>query len=331
MEHNDISLRQAGRLLTDKIPTVNERETIAEAEAFIIKNSKELETINYIYAINEKKELKGVLSIRELFQSPKSTKIAEVIKRRDVISVRPHTDKSRVALLAFENNLKEIPVTEADGKLLGVVTYNKILEILNEEHVEQVLKAAGINKFEKQAESIIGASSLTIIKKRLPWLILGIAGSTLAAGIINYFEGSLEKIILLALFIPAVTYISGAVGNQSETIFIRTIALDRNFNILKYLKRELLVWLGMSIPLSIVIFTISILLWHTLIVSLTLAITVFISILVSMMIAVIQPWLFAKIKIDPAVIGGPLDTIVSDLISIIVYFSTATFLLNFLQ
>ncbi len=331
MEHNDISLRQAGRLFADKIPTVNERETIAEAEAFIIKNSKELETINYIYVINEKKELKGVLSIRELFQSPKSTKIVDVIRRRDVISVRPHTDKSRVALLAFENNLKEIPVTEADGKLLGVVTYNKILEILNEEHIEQVLKAAGINKFEKQAESIIGASSFTIIKKRLPWLVLGIIGSTLAAGIISYFENSLQKILLLALFIPAVTYISDAVGTQSETIFIRTIALDKNFRISKYLKREFLVWIGMSIPLSITIFAISIIFWHSLILSLTLLITVMISVLFSMMTAVIQPWLFAKVKIDPAVIGGPLDTIVSDLISIVVYFSTATILLNLLQ
>ncbi len=330
MEHTDITSRQAGRLLVTNIPTVKVHETIAEAEAFVIKSSKELETINYIYAINDKNELKGVVSIKELFRSQKSTKISDIIKK-EVISVRPHTDKSRVALLAFENNIKEIPVTESDGRLLGVVPYNKILEILNEEHIEQVLKAAGINRFEKQAETIIAASSFTIIKKRLPWLILGIIGSTLSAAIIGYFEVSLEKIILLALFIPAVTYISDAVGTQSETIFIRTIALDRNFKLSRYLRRELLVWVGMSIPLSIIIFVISIFFWHNFLVSLTLLITVLVSILISMMIAVIQPWFFAKIKIDPAVIGGPLDTIVSDLVSIMIYFSTATILLNLLS
>ncbi len=330
MEHTDATSRQAGKLLVTNIPTVKENETIAEAESFIIKNSKELETINYIYAISDKNELRGVVSIKELFRSPKSTKISDII-RKDPVCVRPHTDKSRVALLAFENNLKEIPVTESDGRLLGVVPYDRILKILNEEHIEQVLKAAGINKFEKQAETIIGASSFTIIKKRLPWLMMGIAGSTLAAAIISYFESSLEKIILLALFIPAVTYISDAVGTQSETIFIRTIALDKNFKLSKYLKREFLVWIGMAIPLSILIFAISILFWNSFIVSLTLFITVLISILLSMMTAVVQPWFFAKIKIDPAVIGGPLDTIVSDLLSIVVYFSTATILLNLLQ
>lgn len=326
-EHTDLTLRSAGRLMIAKIPTIHPNATISDAETWLLKKAKELETINYIYVTGAERKLEGVISIKEVFRSPKNTLVSDLMKKNP-IAARPHTDQTRVALLAIENNLKEIPVVDAENKLLGVVPYDAILNVLIQGHVEEALGAAGISKFSAPAQSIIKASAGTVIKKRLPWLVIGVLGSIVAAGIIGYFQSALEERLLLALFIPAIAYIAGAVGTQSETIFVRSIALDKNFNFGRYLRREALISLGLAVPLGALAALAAFFFWQAPDISIILAITIFISVFISMMVAVLQPWIFAKAKIDPAVIGGPLDTIVSDISSILIYFLVATMLFN---
>ena len=329
-EHTDLSPRSAGRLMIIKIPVIHPGATIGEVEDMLIKKTADLESINYVYVTDSQKKLLGVISVKEIFRSPKNTNVAEVMDK-DIVTVRPHTNQSRVALLAIEHRLKEIPIVDSDNHFLGVVPYDVILNILNQEHVEETLRTAGIHKFQDAGQNIVSASAGTLVKKRLPWLLVGLGGSAVAALVIGFFENEIKSQILLAAFIPAVTYIADAVGTQSETIFVRNVALEKNFSIIRYLKREVIVGFILSSILALVIGFLSLVLWHNQAISAILALTFFISIVISMTIAIILPWLFAKWRIDPAVIGGPLDTILSDIASIVVYFSTATFLFKILM
>lgn len=329
-EHTDLTSRSAGRLMSSKIPIIHPLATIREVEDMLIKKTGELESINYVYVTDGQKNLVGVISIKEVFRSPKNTRIDDLMDKNP-IAVRPHTDQSRIALVAIEHRLKEIPVVDADNHLLGVVPYDVILNVLNQEHVDTALRAAGVHQFKSAEQTIVDASPVMLFKKRLPWLLIGLVGSAIAALVIGLFEGALKSQLLLAAFIPAVTYVADAVGTQSETIFVRSVALEKNFNFIRYLRREIIVGLMLASILSLTITFISLILWQNAAISAILALTFFISIVVSMTIAVLLPWFFVRWRIDPAVIGGPLDTILSDIASIAVYFSTATLLLKILM
>ena len=329
-EHTDLLPRSAGRLMTKKMPVISPQATIKEVEDLLIKKTRELETVNYIYVIDNDHKLMGVISIKEVFRSPKATQVTQIM-HKNIVSVKPHTDQSRVALLAIENRLKEIPVTDQDGRFIGVVPYDIILNVMNQEHIDDALKTAGIHQFKDAPQTITTASAESMVKKRLPWLFIGLGGSAIAALIISSFKEALESRLILAAFIPAVTYITDAVGTQSETILIRNAALEKNFRILKYLKREIIVGLALAFCLSVATALISYILWADGQLSFVLAITIFLSIIISMMIATLLPWFSARLKIDPAVVGGPLDTIVSDITSILVYFSVASLIFKILE
>lgn len=324
--HNDLSARSAGRLMVQKVPSIHPLATIAEVEELLLKKTKDLETINYIYVTDTAGKLVGAISVKEVFRLPKNTEVSKMMTK-ELVTVRPHTDRERAALLAIEYSLKEIPVVDSEGKFLGVVPYNAILHTLHQEHIEDMLRSAGIHKFSDPSETILTASAGTLIRKRLPWLLLGLGGSALAAAIIGSFEAALKSQLLLAAFIPAVTYIADAVGTQSETIFIRTVAIDRSFAFKKYLLRELKIGLGLSLILAIVMTALSYVLWQSLTISITLGLSFSVSILFAMFVAIFLPWFFSRLRVDPALIGGPLDTIVSDVVSIIIYFSIANLIL----
>lgn len=328
-EHKDLGPRSVGRLMIFKMPVIHASATIAEVEEMLLKKTRDLETINYVYA-TEGEKLVGVISIKEIFRLPKAAKISERMKK-DLITVRPHTDRDRATLLAIEHNLKEIPVVDSENRLLGVMPYDAILRALREEHIEDVLSTAGVHSFQDPSRNITNASALTLVKKRLPWLLMGLGGSALAAAVIRYFNDALQNQILLAAFIPAVTYIAGAVGTQSETIFIRTAAIDKGLKFANYLWKELRIGLVISIILAVAMFLISFIFWQTPVVSIILGISFLAATLISMFVAVLLPWLSSRFRVDPAMSGGPMDTIISDILSIIIYFAVANVIFGLLS
>jgi magnesium transporter len=248
--------------------------------------------------------------------------------QRDLVTARAHTKQGKIAALAIEHNIKEVPIVDAAGTLLGVVPHDVILSILREEHINETLRSAGVTSFDDSIKTMSGARATTLIKKRLPWLFIGLVGSSLAALIIQFFQGTLEEQILLASFIPAVMYISGAVSVQSETLLIRTELVDTRFSFSRYLTRELAVGGGLAVTLSLAMGGLSFLIWQSTIVSAVLALSFFVAIIIASMVAISLPWASSKLNIDPALSGGPLDTILSDIISITVYFAIANLLIR---
>ena len=323
-----IKEESAGKLMITEVPVVNEKLSIKEIKELINKEINNLKTINYIYVINNSGKLVGVLSIKDIFRLQEKTTAKQAINR-ELITARIHTDQEKVALLALKNNIKAIPIVDKENNFLGVVSQKTILDILHKEGIEDVLHSAGIRKFKDPAIDIITASTKTHFKKRLPWLILGLFGGILAALIVRKFELMLDKYIILASFIPAIVYMADAVGTQSQTIFIRSMSLDKKLNFKSYIFREFKVNLLLGLVLGTIFYLVINLFWKINIFAFIIGFSIFLTVIIAMIISMILPFLFEKLKFDPAISSGPFATAIRDLTSLLVYFTTASLLMKY--
>ena len=319
----------AGRLMTSQVPLVLKQQTIREVQNLFFERMKEFETINYVYVINEEKKLIGVFSIKEIFRMSKDLKVSDIM-RTALIKCRALTDQERVAVLALKHNLKAIPVVDKNDQFLGVVSSDTILNILHQEHIEDILLAGGISKLDDSIKTLAIAKVGTLVKVRLPWLLLGLLGGVFAAQIIGFFENVLKTQILLALFIPVIVYISDAVATQTETLIIRGIALDPKLVLKKYFLREIKIGSFLALILAVILAIVAFFWWQEPSLGVILGLSMFFGIFLSVIVAMSIPLILQKFKKDPALGSGPLATIITDIVSITVYFSIANLLLKVL-
>ena len=240
--------------------------------------------------------------------------------------VGPHLDQERVAILALKHNLKSVPVVDKKNIFLGVVPSDIILEILHSEDVEDILRFAGISKYNSFADKILQASPFVLTKIRLPWLILGLFGGILAAQIVQFFESSLRTHFVLAAFIPLIVYMADAVGTQTETLFIRSLVY--RMNIKTYFLKEIRVSLSIALILGVLLTLVSYLWLGLFQIGIILGVSLFFTIVIAFILGLLVPYFFYKIKKDPAIASGPVGTIIRDVLSLIFYFSIASLLLN---
>ncbi len=318
-------LKEARFVMTNKIPKISSQATIDEIKKEILNKTQEFETLNYIYVVDNEK-LVGILSIKDIFALPKKTKIRDCMKK-ELVTARPRTSQERVALLALKNSLKAIPVVNAENYFLGIVPSDTILNILYNENIEDALRFAGVNPFLEPAKNIIKAPAILHFKKRFPWLFLGLMGGIIAAFLVGFFENLLEKKLILAAFIPLIVYIADAVGVQTQTLYIRSIVLEQKFSLRKYIFRETFVGLALASALGGIAALVSFFWQKSILIGFILGSSIFATILIAMTIALILPWFFLKIKIDPAIASGPFATIVRDILSLLIYLMIAQTLL----
>jgi len=308
------------------VPLTCPEKRILDVRKMLFEKMEELETINYIYVIDKQEKLIGVFSIKEIFRRSGEVKVKEVM-RKEVVKVRPYTDQERVAILALRNNLKSIPVVDREDKFLGAVPSDIILNILHSENIEDFLRSTGIHSPFKK---ILKGSPLFLAKIRIPWLILGLFGGIFAAQIIDFFETPLKAHFILAAFIPLILYIASAVGAQTETLFIRNLVLDSRLEIKKYLLREIKTAFLMALVLGGLLFLISIFWFNSpYFIGIILGVSLFFTVLAAILIGIFVPWFLQRLKKDPAVGTGPFATIFRDVLSLVIYFLIAFFLLKF--
>jgi magnesium transporter len=319
---NEPRASSAGKLMTKSIPHVHSGATIAEVESLLEKSTREFETIQYIYITDSSNTLVGAISIKELFRSHKSTPVKSVMTT-NLVTVRMHTSEERSALLALKHNLKAIPVVDTDNHLLGVIPSDLIINVLHKENVEDLLQFAGVHRFKDPAKDLIVANAGTIIKKRFPWLVVGLLGGLTAAAIVGFFEETIKTEIALVAFIPAIAYLADAVGTQSQTIFIRSLSIDHALKLGPYIWREVKVALGLAITLGIIMGGIGMVVGSSPL-ALVLGLAFFAAINMSVITALFFPWMFTKMKMDPAIASGPFATTIRDITSLLIYFAIAT-------
>ena len=167
----------------------------------------------------------------------------------------------------------------------------------------------------------------TLIKQRVPWLVLGLVGGIFAAQIIGFFEQTLETQLILAAFIPLITYMADAISTETETIFVRDIALNPKINVKKFLSKEIKIGFGVALICSILVAAYSFIRYGSPYLGLVLGISVSAAALIAIVIGTIVPWILYKFKEDPALATGPLTTILQDVLSVTIYFLAASWLL----
>ncbi len=317
----------AGHRMVKDIPIARTDQSLSEVRAMIEHHAAKFNTINYVYVTDDQKKLIGVLSLRNLFLHPGNALAGNVCKNTSLVTIKPDAHQERAAYLALKNNIKAIPVVDEKHRLLGEVGNDAIMSILYTEMHEDVLRMAGIGHAGGLQSNVLELPLLTSIRHRLPWLLIGLAGGLLAAKIIGLFEATLEANLMLAAFIPLIVYMSSAVGTQMEAYIIRDVALDHVVSFGRYLFRHFLIVAAMSVLLAVLLSLISIFLYGQPRIGLVLGVSLFISVLSSVVTGLIIPYLFSKLRMDPADASGPIATIAQDTISILIYFGVANALL----
>jgi magnesium transporter len=246
----------------------------------------------------------------------------------DVFSVQTGMDQEEVAALVAKYDLVSVPVVDAFGRLVGRITVDDIVDVIEEEATEDIHRMAGTSEDEVEAESILRISGL-----RLPWLVVGLAGGLLAAFVISRYEVSLRELLVLSFFVPVIASMAGNVAIQSSAIVIRALATDELAvgHIWPRLRREIGVGLITGGVCALILFAVTSF-WQT---SSRLGIVVGVSLLSVVLVAAamgtVVPMVLRKLNVDPALATGPFVTTSNDVIGLMIYLHIATFFLGWMK
>ena len=316
----------AGILMYTDVFTLHEETKAIDAIA-ALQDQEEAEMVFYLYAVDDKGRLTGVVSLRDLVTTSSDTTLEDIMSRR-VHSVRPETDQEEVARIVSQYNFLAVPVVDAEDQLLGIITVDDVVDIIREEATEDFLQMVGAGK----DREILLKSSWDNARMRFPWLFASWVGGILAAFIIGAFDNILQSTIVLAAFIPVIIGMGGNIGTQSSTIIVRGLATGRVGleNSVKILLKEMRVGLILGILYGILLGVFAI--FRFLDVSPMLGLVVGLSICASMIIAAtigsLVPLILNRFDIDPAVATGPFVTTAIDILGVALYFWIAGFFLG---
>lgn len=314
----------AGGIMALEFISIKADSTISEAIDSIREKGGEVENLYYLWAIDDFDRLVGVVSIKDLVIQSGDRKINEIMNP-EVIFVDVNRDQEEVANLVKKYDLVTIPVVDENNKLVGRITHDDIIDVIEEEADEDISYMAGVIH-----QEIAEESPLKISRARLPWLIAGLFGGILAAAVINQFEASLEKVIALAFFFPVVMAMGGNTGTQASTVAVRGLAtgdIDL-FNISKRLWVEMRVALVNGIICGILLGVIVWIWISDIALGSVIAVSLVLIIVISGFIGAAVPLVLKRFKIDPALATGPFVTTSNDVISLLIYLGLVTIFLN---
>jgi len=317
----------AGSIMTVELIDLKSDITVDEALNYIRNIAKESESIDTSYIISKDRVLLGKVSLKDIILSEPNKKIKDIMDE-NVISVNTHTDQEEVANIMQDYDLTSLPVTDSENRLVGIITVDDIIDILEEETTEDIEKMAAIVPTEKP---YLKLSTFEIYKSRIPWLLLLMISATFTGSIIKHYEDSLATYVILTSFIPMLMNTGGNAGGQSSVTIIRGLSLEEiEFkDIFKIIFKEGKVSILCGITLAIVNFIKLILLDKIdIMVSLVVSLTLVCTVILAEIIGCILPLLAKKIKLDPAVMASPFITTIVDAISLITYFKIASMLLG---
>ncbi len=297
---------------------------VAEVINNLFEKNGDFDLVTYIYVVDHEK-LVGVLSIKELLRAKKEVVVSEIMQANPVV-LHSNGTTEQAAALAIRHGIKAVPITDSLGKFLGVIGTDTILHTLHKDHIEDLLRLGGIKILEqKHIMEMLFDRVGHLLRIRLPWLILGLGGGFLATLIVSQFQEELSKILALAFFIPVIVYMSDAIGTQTQTLFIRALAIKK-FSLKRYILKEVSVDVVLGAILGAIIMIFS-LIWGQKEVALVVGLAMAINVVLAGTVAILISWILYRAHKDPAIGAGPFATVVQDVLSLVVYFVTAKLIL----
>ncbi|MDP3555063.1 magnesium transporter [Methylocystis sp.] len=312
-----------GRYLVTSVPVARSLESAGEARGRLI--GQRFDDASHVFVLAEDGRLVGVVAIRDLLGAPETTPLHDIARTAEAYSVPLGADREAAASVAIHSGLSILAVCDAEGRFLGAVPARALMTILRDEHLEDLHHMVGILGKSEAARDALTAAPHRRALYRLPWLLVGMAGSAAATAMMSRFETALSAHIAVAFFIPAIVYLADSVGTQSEVVVIRGLSLTDSA-LLPLFAGELgtgallgAMLGGLAFPIVWFFFS-----------SVGLAATVGISLAVASTIATtfgfLMPWLFARLGYDAALGSGPVATVVQDTFSLLTYFVVASWL-----
>nr|WP_276537051.1 magnesium transporter [Anaerosalibacter massiliensis] len=317
----------AGSLMTIEYVDLKKEMTVKESLDHIKEIGLTKETVYTCYVTDSNRKLEGLVSLRNLVVSEGDKKIKDIMNE-DVIFVNTHDDQEVVADVFKRYGFLALPVVDKENRLTGIITVDDIMEVIDQENTEDFQKMAAMAPSE---EKYLETNIFTLAKHRIVWLLVLMISATFTGNIIRRYENVLQSTVLLASFIPMLMDTGGNSGSQSSTLVIRGLALgeiklrDVGKVIWKEFRISIIVGLVLGFTNFLRIYYLEKVNFH---IALTVSITLVVTVIISKVIGGILPILAKKMKIDPAIMAGPLITTIVDALSLFVYFYIASSILS---
>ena len=317
----------AGSIMTMEYVDLKRSMTVEQAFERIRATGVEKETIYTCYVTDSRRKLEGIVTVKDLLLSPKSEVIRNIMET-NVKFVSTHTDQELVARELSKYDFLAIPVVDAEERLVGIVTVDDALDVIQEEATEDIEKMAAITPTDRP---YMKTSVFETWKKRIPWLLFLMISATFTSGIISSFEDALAASVILTSFIPMLMDTGGNAGSQSSTTVIRGLSLGEICygDVLKIVTKESFVSLMCGATLAVANFAKLMLIDRvSLLVAAVVCLTLVVVVLVSNIVGCTLPVLAKRVGFDPAVMASPLITTIVDAVALIIYFNIAKLLLG---
>jgi magnesium transporter len=311
----------AGRLMSTKVVRLKADWTVEETLRFLRTIDPEVETLAYLYIVNGGDQLVGVVPLRALVLAPPGRKLAEIMNP-SAISVRVDTDQEEVARLVAQYDFSAVPVVDAGGRLVGVITHDDVVDILQDEFTEDIQRLGGSEPLE---DEYLSTPVLSVTRKRIGWLLVLFLTEMLTGTVMRYFETELQSVVALAFFVPLLIGTGGNSGSQATSTIIRALAVGEvQFrDAWQLLWHEMRAGFLLGLTMGVVGF-VRALTWGSAIpLAITVGVSLFTIVLWANTIGSLLPPLAARLKIDPAVISGPVMSTLVDATGLFIYFTLA--------
>ena len=322
----------AGRIMTPDYFALDEDVTVTEAISELQRRSEEFEMAFYLYVVDSRNHLLGVVSLRQLLLTPPSTPLRKVMIG-DVIKVTTDTDQEEVARIVATYNLLAVPVVDEENKLAGIITVDDVLDVMREEATEDIYALAGV-----EADDRALGSALNSVRGRLPWLMLSLGAALIAVWIVEYYVATIESSIWLAVLIPVVATMGSNAATQTMTVVVRGIGLGEVGweTSRRVITKEALVGLingtivGISVCVIITLWFGAKLgsMWFGLKLGGILGVTMVLSLVVAGALGTLVPVLLKRFRVDPALASSMFVVTFTDVITFLFYLGVATLLLT---
>jgi magnesium transporter len=309
--------------LVKNVPTAHPDATCGEILALL--RQRRFDYSDIIVITDDDRRVIGMLSVGALASRAAAVPVREAMQRNIAVA-ELDMDQEHVASLAIESNLGTVPVTDSAGRFVGLVPPAALLAVLRREHVEDLHRLAGILRENEAARAAIEGPPARRARHRLPWLLVGLVGSAVAAIVVAHFEEILEAHLAVVFFLPGIVYLADAISTQTEAIAVRGLSIS-NVGIGHLLVGELCTGLLIGSTLGGMV---ALVLWAILqdgLLALAVGIALFAAGAIATAIGLLLPWAFQRTGFDPAYGSGPLATVTQDVLSLLVYFGCVSLFL----
>lgn len=317
----------AGSIMTIEFVDLKKEMTVEQAIERIRKIGVDKQTINTCYVIDRNRKLEGIISIRRLILSNKDVLIKDIMKE-NYVSINTFDDQEYVASQFKKYDLVSMPVVDKEHRLVGIITIDDIVDIIDQENTEDFHKMAAM---EPSEEEYLKTGVFELAKHRIIWLLVLMISATFTGNIIRKSEDVLQSVVILASFIPMLMDTGGNSGSQSSTLVIRGLALGeiKLKDIFKVMWKEFRVSVVVGIALSVVnFFRVYFIEKVSFMVSMTVCISLFFTVVLAKVVGGILPIVAKKLRLDPAIMASPLITTIVDAVALLIYFGIAKILLG---